>query len=198
MAEQVKIGLTPQAEKLLSDMKSFPGKITEAVRTGMDKANLVVVSKIQMERLTGIGPFPVGEHKLGVSKKHGGRLRGAAWATPSKVSGDTVTSSIGDNVKYAAIHEFGGTVHIGERKGTARLRTNSRGELLRRGEHGNLATFAQRSHKQVREVKFGVRAHDVRMPERAPFRTGIKEHASEYGLAVSTAIAQVWAKMGKT
>lgn len=61
-------------------------------------------------------------------------------------------AQIGTNRVYAAIQHLGGTI---ERSGHVRLRTNRKGELLKRG---NLATFAKRSHKQAvaRAVNYSI------------------------------------------
>jgi phage gpG-like protein len=194
-----KIELTPEAEKILADVKTMPEWMGPAVASGMDQANTIVVSRIRSDHLTGRGPFPPEEHRLGARTN---RLRGAVWASPATVSGDTVQSAIGDNVKYAAIHEFGGVIHHAARKGTVRLRTNkhtlggSEGELLRQEGHPHLAVFAKASHKNVKEVAFEAGEHDVMMPERAPFRTGIQENLAVYGRLVGQAVQAAWEQHG--
>src|SRR4051812_27073070 len=49
------------------------------------------------------GPRP---EKLGVIS---GRLR-SSITTDTKVEGDIISTSVGSNVRYAAMHEFGGTI----------------------------------------------------------------------------------------
>ena len=189
MSAQTTIQLTPEAEKILRDLREMPQWMVEAVAQGMDKANAMTVSHIQQARLTGIGPFPVAEHRLGVRS---GRLHEALWASKATVIGTNVESAIGDNVKYAAIHEFGGVIHHEVGAGTARLRTDRQGNLLRQTGHRHLAVFAKAGHKRVKEVAYEAGAHDVVMPERAPIRTGIQENLQQYGQMVSEAIQEAW------
>jgi hypothetical protein len=95
----------------------------------MNKALLIVAGRIQERRLTGHGPYPVAEHRLG---ERTGQLKLRTRATPATVTAQgeeaVVSGAIGSSVKYAAAHEFG-----------------------------------------------SAKAH---VPERAPFRTGIRENIS--------------------
>ena len=82
---------------------------------------------------------------------------------------------VGSNVAYAAIHQFGGTIHHAARSIRVRLRTDKAGNLLRQGDKGNakssgkgLAVFARDSHKQVRETWHTAEAWQVNIPAR-PF-----------------------------
>lgn len=101
-----------------------------------------------------------------------------------RVSGDVV--AVGTNVKYAAVHQFGGRMKRKERKVTVRLRTNARGELLRQGAQGplaNLAVFAKARHKRVRAMEATVPEHEVNMPAR-PF-LGVSERDGQDLLGVT-------------
>ncbi|GHU47399.1 hypothetical protein AGMMS50289_22520 [Betaproteobacteria bacterium] len=78
---------------------------------------------------------------------------------------------VGSNVKYAAIHQFGGTIHHAARSVRVRLRTDKQGNLLRQGDKGNsknLAVFAKDRHKQARETWHTTGAWQVNIPAR-PF-----------------------------
>jgi hypothetical protein len=189
MSEQIKIELTAEAQRVIDAFKEFPSWGMDAVCVGMDRANQIALANIQRKHLTGVGPFPVEEHRLGVVTN---RLRGAAWASPAVAHGTMVESAIGDNVKYAEIHEFGGTVHHPARTGTARLRADAHGNLLRQAVNANLLVFAKAGHKRVKEVAYKAGAYDVEMPERAPFRTGIEECLQEYGKQVSGVLVEAW------
>jgi len=188
MSESIQIKLTPKAEALLATMKAMPSWGMDAVRLGMDKANQMAVGNIMRKHLTGQGPFPVDEHRLGVVTN---RLRGATWASPTVASGTRTTSSIGSPVKYAALHEFGGVIHHKARTGTARLATDKKGSLLHQAANANLLIFAKKSRKNVKEVAYKAEAHDVVIPERAPFRTGIREVLEDYGKIVSAEFLKV-------
>ncbi len=67
-----------------------------------------------------------------------------------------VTATVGTNVKYARIHEYGGTIHIPE------IRPKSARALA--FEINGQTIFAM-----------SVRAHDVRMPERSFLRSALRE-----------------------
>jgi phage virion morphogenesis protein len=80
-------------------------------------------------------------------------------------------AQIGSNVAYAAIHQFGGTIHHAERSVRTRLRTDKKGNLLRQGDKGSAkgrAVFAKDSHKQARETWHHANAWQVTIPAR-PF-----------------------------
>ena len=191
MADTIKIELTEKAKGLMGAVASMPDWGMAAFAKGMDQANQMALSHIQRQHLTGVGPFPVDEHKLGVVSN---RLRGGAWASPATVSGTTVASEIGSPVKYAEWHEFGLVFTRKGRTGTARLHTDAKGKLMRQIGHENLAVFAKAVHKagRVKEVAWKSEDHEVTIPERAPFRTGIKEVLGDYGRIVSREVVAAW------
>lgn len=146
--------IPPNLDAALSGLK--PDVMLSAVRRGMSRAAKGVVEKITRNHLSRQGPFPVSAHRLGVRS---GRLRESLRATPAQVSGDTITTSIGSVVNYAAAHEFGFS-------GKVKVKAH------------------QRTAKKVFGVKVAnpqphtVKAHQrkVTIPERAPIRTGITEN----------------------
>jgi len=189
MATETKIELSAEAKQIIEDLKTMPEWATAAISKGMEKANQFTMAHIMQVHLTGNGPFPVSEHKLGVRSS---RLRGGLFASRPVVVGERVQSAIGDSVKYAVIHEFGGRIKHPPRSGSVRLRTDASGALLRHGKNGKLATFAKASHKRAKEVKFNAAGYEVEMPERAPVRTGIQEKFQEYGEAIGLEIVKAW------
>lgn len=193
MSTEIKITLDPQAERIVSGLQSLPMRVVNYIVAAMNQENLSTVSHIQKERLNGVGPFPVEEHRLGARS---GRLWQSLWASPAEPTmNGQVDSSIGTNVKYAAIHEFGGRIHKPARLGKVRLRTDRRGVLVRQLGHSNLAIFAKDRHKQARTVDTVIPAHDVEMPERAPIRTGIADCAGNYRRTISQHILMAWTSM---
>jgi phage gpG-like protein len=76
----------------------------------MDEQNQITIGHIARNRMKGNNnvPFPVEEHILGVRTA---RLRGSlpAGLGKARVFERAVESSIGSNVVYAAVHEFGST-----------------------------------------------------------------------------------------
>lgn len=130
MSVAITIQLSPQAVAIANKWKGAPIEFPQAIKRGMNRSLAIVSGRIQVSRLTGRGPFPVVEHRLG---ERTGQLKLRTRATPAtiKAAGNTVevVGAIGSSVKYAAYHEFG----------------------------------------------------TRRTPERAPFRTGIKENAKYIG-----------------
>lgn len=141
-----------------------PAFALSAIQRGMEKGAMYIVGDITEKRLTGKGPFPVGEHKLGVVS---GRLRKSfrSSAGYSQVKGKEVSVSIGADVEYAALHEFGFT-------GAVKVPAH------------------QRTHKKSKKTH-SVRAHERKMtiPERAPIRTGIKEGTDNFLAAIADELA---------
>ncbi len=92
------------------------------------------------------------------------QLRGYLFGSLTYQATDTVLE-IGSNRDYAAIHQFGGVITRPAGSGSVRLRTDRRGNLIRRG---NLAVFASRRQKLATVREF-VRGPSVaRIPAR-PF-----------------------------
>ncbi|CDM42393.1 phage virion morphogenesis protein [Ectopseudomonas oleovorans] len=79
-------------------------------------------------------------------------------------------AQVGSNMPYAAIHQFGGTIERAPYSGKLRLRTDRKGQLLRRGKNGKLVTFAKekgpRAHKNYVERRYEVKAHKIEIPAR--------------------------------
>lgn len=147
---------------------------SRAIAREMDYQNQLTVARIQAGHLSG----PTTDSSLSVRTN---RLRSSANASAAVMSGASVVSTIGSNVVYAAIHEFGGVIQRTVKAGAVNLRTNKQGNLLRRG---NLATFAGRNHKLFKTVKFeGGKSYTITIPARAPFGHGIADRLPEYTAA---------------
>lgn len=130
MSVAIQITLSPQAIAIAKKWQGAPTEFPQAIKRGMNRALQIVSGRIQERRLSGRGPFPVIEHRLGERTT---QLKLRTRSTPAliKSTGNTVEveGAIGSSVKYAAYHEFGTS----------------------------------------------------KTPERAPFRTGIKENARYIG-----------------
>lgn len=147
MSVSITVTLTPDSVALLEKWKTMPQQSVEAIKRSMTKSIEVVTGRIQEKRLSGIGPFPVEEHRLGQVTQ---QLWRSTRSTPATVTttgtSAEISGAIGASVKYAAVHEFGfsGEVHVKEH--------------LRKG----------------RSVKAYNRRMNIRA--RAPFQTGINEN----------------------
>ena len=183
MSATISIPITDSARRALNGLD--PQHIRTSVARAMDAENQLTIAHISEARLSGKGPFPVEEHRLGVRSR---TLVRSLRASKAVVSADQITSAIGTNVVYAGIHEFGGVISHAARAGRVRLRTDASGNLLRRGANGRLATFAKSSHKRAVERTFTTSGHDVTMPARAPIFHGIQDRRENYGAAISGGI----------
>jgi phage virion morphogenesis protein len=102
-------------------------------------------------------------------KAAAGRERILQWSTRLRrsVTGkhDAHSVTIGTNVIYAAIQQFGGTIARPEREATVRLRNVSK--MNKAGDARiNVVRFAKASHKKARSVDVNIPAHDIRLPAR--------------------------------
>ncbi len=108
MSATITIQLSPNAIALTERFKRAPQEFPQAIKRGMTRALAVVSGRIQERRLTGHGPFPVTEHRLG---ERTGQLKLRTRATPAVVTSEgntaVVTGAIGSSVFYAAFNEFG-------------------------------------------------------------------------------------------
>jgi len=163
MPGSITIKLTPP--DLLERLRNAPAIVPQAIAKATDEQNNLTVGSIIKNRMTGKGPFPPSEGKLGVRS---GRLRASLRATPAIVTGQTVSSSIGSNVKYMGIHEFGGQTkpHLIKASGGKSLRFVLGGRVV----------FAK-----------SVKHPGSKIPARAPIFRGIEDRSDAYGAALSGA-----------
>ena len=150
--------------KIKSDIKQFvrfqksinkntgliPSKLEKAFRTGLE----YVLTTIKTKYLT--GPRP---EKLGVVT---GRLRSSIFYRLG-ISLGKISGTVGTNVNYAAIHEYGGVI-----KPTTRiLAFGKKGRFISRKKAGRMKTGAVRiAVAQYKERK---------MPARPFVEPGVKE-----------------------
>jgi phage gpG-like protein len=162
-----KIQLTAEAERTLRMLQTLPQEMAAAIGRAMDAQNVLTVSHIQAkyESFPKHGPaVPMG------LRVRTGRLRGAVSASKAIVlNNGRVESAIGDSVKYARIHEFGGRTR-------AHVIKPKKGQFLRY-QIGERVIFA-------REVKHP----GSNIPARAPIQSGINDRLNDYAEAISNAI----------
>lgn len=147
--------------ELAARFGAMPDAVRTAVRKKIMALTLELQRKIKVEHLSG----PTGVHSLSVgvnSAKHtGGQLRASVFQEMNEESGGIVGRvGYSADVAYAAIHEFGGTVNVPEIVPT---KTKALHWVMNGKD-----VFATR-----------VRAHTVKIPERAPLRTGFNEMKEE-------------------
>ncbi len=115
MSATITIQLSPNAIALSEKFKRAPHEFPQAIKRGMTRALAVVSGRIQEKRLTGHGPFPATEHRLG---ERTGQLKLRTQSKPVQITSEgtqtIIEGGIGSSLFYAAIHEFGGK-HAPER-----------------------------------------------------------------------------------
>lgn len=179
--------LTSSAQAILAGLNAAPRRILQSVATALDTQNELTVSHIKEKRLSGKGPFPASEGKLGVKTN---RLRNSLRRSRAVITGNRVDSAIGTNVEYAGPHEFGAVITRKPFSGVVRLRTNADGSLLRNARNG--ARFASLRHKRAKEVAFSSQGYSITMPARRPIGRGIEDKQADYGQRLSDAIVAGW------
>jgi len=91
--------------------------------------------------------------------------------TKTTADSNSATATIGTNVKYAGIHEFGGTIHVPE------IRPKSARALML--PIGGQVIF-----------RMSARAHDVHMPERSFLRSALNEMRPKIQSEIAEAVGQ--------
>jgi hypothetical protein len=110
--------IPPETQAKIAKLTRLPEQLPQAIKRGMDYALSIVRGRIQQLRLSGKGPFPPEEHRLGIVTQ---QLQRSLREEPAVIAGGetvTVTGVIGSSVFYAALHEYGwsGTVVRGQGK----------------------------------------------------------------------------------
>ena len=192
----VTISLPPETTALLARAQAWPRALTAQLVQTLDRENEITVGEIQVKRLTGKGPFPVSQGRLGVVTN---RLRQSVRPTRAKVSGGAILSAIGTNVRYGVAHEFGF-------EGTVQRRAHERRRFTVQ-QTGGVAVLDPRtgrirkSRKKLQKVQTGsvqVKAHQLHLhiPERAPIRRGIADRLPAYAPALSACIVTAFSSGG--
>lgn len=108
MSVAITIQLSPQAIALTNKYRNATTEVPQAIKRGLNKALPIVAGRIQEKRLTGHGPFPVVERRLG---ERSGQLKLRTRSVPASIvttgTTSTIEGAIGSSVRYAAYQEFG-------------------------------------------------------------------------------------------
>jgi phage gpG-like protein len=171
MATGVNIEFSKRAQEILEAPGGLTPRVQNAIQRAMNAAMEEVAGKIVDKRLsfpkggkTTLEGLRVDSSRLRRSMMRGGPAnasKAAAW------DGLACVGSIGTNVRYAAVHEFGGTF-------TRRSRTRGSSRL--------------RSALQLSRV--GGKSFSVTYPARAPVRKTVEENRAFFAAAVSHAIEE--------
>lgn len=171
----ITLRVTETASRMLK--RAFEKPVLEGLRETMARENQFTVGHIRASRMTGLGPFPVSEHRLGVRTN---RLRNSLRATSPRVVRGSVIASIGSNVVYAAAHEYGF-------RGPVTVAAHSRKQQSRNvSKAGRVGVKSGKFATGIAMVKPFTRMMNV--PARAPIQYGINDRKPAYSKAMSESI----------
>jgi hypothetical protein len=103
---EIKVTITPDSVAYLKKLYDMPSQVPSAIRRGLDSALQTVKKNLIERRLSGTGPFPPSEHRLGEVT---GTLQESVYVRTS-MGGAYVTGVIGSDVIYAPVHEYGAVI----------------------------------------------------------------------------------------
>lgn len=177
------IALTPESTRFLARLDQAPVQMQKQLLRVIDRENLYTVGKIQSERLSRRGPDTLGvvTNRLRSSLRAARAVLGAAGE---------ILSSIGSNVLYAAVHEFGFD-------GEVTVRAHTRRIFEKLGAGSTIAIFDPRTgriSRRKRKVRqpgvVQVREHErhMVMPARAYIRRTLQERSGNYTIAIGQAV----------
>lgn len=181
---QISITFTPEAQAVLQRLEKLPRAVLGVIARAVDQQNLLTVSFIQQKHLS----FPkTGPATMEGLRHQSGDYRRTTRASKCRISGQSVVSSIGTQVKYARVHEFGfsGSVQVPqhERKiivgtGTQTVTTKSGRQYKKKVVIGGTTTVKAHSRK-------------MNLPARRPILRGIAANLDAYTVRVSDAIVKL-------
>jgi phage gpG-like protein len=187
------VSLSSEAQSLIERLGSADARLLQAVQRGLYRANQRTMSEITLNRMSGKGPFPVSQNRLGEVESH---ARKSLTTSRPVIHAGAVVSSIGSNVGYVAVHEFGfkgvATVKKHLRKAPLGDRFNVGGQTVTGRSLGRAGRQRRRKDQISSRVSF-VKQHTRKMeiPARKFIRTGIEENDAIYSSELSDALERV-------
>ncbi len=150
--------VTVSTEALLARLKNIPVKMRRALVTAVTRLSVETQRKVMVEKLSGQ-----------VLHVRTGTLRRSINREVTEEA-DGVFAIVGTNVRYAAIHEYGGTILLKPRERTVHFKMNKDG-TLKQG-------FSKKKEATV-SIKTAARSVGtyVNMPERSFLRSTMTEMA---------------------
>jgi phage gpG-like protein len=164
MPDTFSIELTSEAKAVIERLGSTSSRLGERVSRAVDLQNELTIGHAQANKLSTRGPTTLGVRT--------NRLRSSLRRTPAVQADDgVIVSSIGTNVVYAAVHEYGIDQEVAVRAHTRKV-YQAFGQPLKRPVEAKVSAFRRR----------------MKMPERAFIRSSLAERASAYTDALSAAV----------
>lgn len=152
-------------EQLVGKLRLLPDLFRQKLNKALKIEALNLVTFIKESELSGQ------VLKVGVGTKDPGELRDSIFEenTQNSTSGVTYKVASGGNIPYAAIHEYGGTIH------------HPGSDKLQVFEVGGKTVFTNHTA-----------AHDIVMPERSYMRAGLAHQKDEIVAAIQGTLKEAW------
>ena len=174
MSVSIKIELDANSQRMLRDFRDFVPRFMPAVAQAMDYENQMSIGVIRVERIN----FPAAGPTVSIGLRNiNGNIFRTLNAPTAVIAGTDVYSSIGSNIKYAAIHEFGGRTapHVIKAKPGKTLAFSIGGKQV----------FAK-----------SVKHPGSQMPARRYVSGVVEERAPRYTAAIGAAIEKAFLSLG--
>lgn len=176
---KIEIVLDEETKARMSELAKFPQRMMPAVQRGMVRGANLAAGNIAITRLQGQGPFPVSEHRLGWVTH---RLQQSFMQTDEAVKAGAVNSnearvSIGTDVEYAAVHEFGfrGEAQVRGHRRRVESRSQFRSVEIQSRKTGAFRKKKERFASGITFVETHYRMMNI--PARKWLSTGLQENA---------------------
>lgn len=162
MSIHVSISIDDASRAVLARLEGAPSHVRSAILQAVDRENQYTIGVITSERLSQRGP-----ETLGVVSN---RLRESMRASEATFVSGTIRATIGSNVVYAGVHEFGIDAQV-------TVRTHSR-------------TITKIFGKSIDPRSSTVREHSrhMRFPARAYIRGTLQQRTPNYCTAIGAAV----------
>jgi len=100
------IEIPRETQERIKKLVLLPEGVPQAIARGMDYALSIVRGRIQKTRLSGKGPFPPEQRRLGEVR---GKLKESLLESKAVITdgGKTITGEIGSSIFYGFLHEYG-------------------------------------------------------------------------------------------
>lgn len=172
MSAQVTVKQDDSVGELLELLKGRRSMATIAqhLLKGVEEGSQQLLGKIQKERLSGQGPYPVKQKRLGIVSHR--LYQSMRFAKPT-MRGRILKTSVGTNVKYWARHEFGGSGRQ-IRVGAAKVKAYSVKNAFGRGKRVKVPAHTRQAYLRKDNT-----------PKREPVQAGLRQHATRvYGITI--------------
>lgn len=175
MPDLVQIRVSDNAAEVIRQLEQFPPAMAQALAAALDVENELTIGQIQARKLSRRGPTTLGVRT--------NRLRSSMSRAEATIAGTSILSSIGSNVVYAGVHEYGIDADVNVRAHRRRIIAHDRYEKRGRG-------FVQTQSG----IKGLIAAHSrhMKLPARRYMGSTIEARTPNYTAALSAAIVTAW------